>query len=104
MCLKPACSALGCGGVAGPHAAAFFFSIAPFKHHLVAIARHGKAVKKAVAEQDLVHSARHDYGVYGVPETYIIDKAGIIRLKHIGPVTPDVYSSKILPLVAELNK
>ena len=45
-----------------------------------------------------------DYGVYGVPETYIIDKAGIIRLKHIGPVTPDVYSSKILPLVAELNK
>ena len=45
-----------------------------------------------------------DYGVYGVPETYIFDKAGIIRLKHIGPVTPDVYSSKILPLVAELNK
>jgi len=45
-----------------------------------------------------------DYGVYGVPETYIIDKAGIIRLKHIGPVTPDVYSTKILPLVAELNK
>ena len=45
-----------------------------------------------------------DYGVYGVPETYIIDKAGIIRLKHIGPVTPEVYSSKILPLVAELNK
>ena len=33
-----------------------------------------------------------------------VDKAGIIRLKHIGPVTPDVYSSKILPLVAELNK
>ena len=45
-----------------------------------------------------------DYGVYGVPETYIIDKAGVIRLKHIGPVTPDVYAKKILPLVAELNK
>ncbi len=29
-----------------------------------------------------------DYGVYGVPETFVIDKAGAIRLKHIGPVTP----------------
>ena len=45
-----------------------------------------------------------DYGVYGVPETYVIDKAGVIRLKHIGPITPDVFSGKILPLVAELNK
>jgi cytochrome c biogenesis protein CcmG/thiol:disulfide interchange protein DsbE len=45
-----------------------------------------------------------DYGVYGVPETYIIDKAGVIRMKHTGPVTPDILSTKILPLVAELNK
>jgi len=45
-----------------------------------------------------------DYGVYGVPETYIIDKAGIIRMKHTGPVTPDDLRKKILPLVAELNK
>ena len=45
-----------------------------------------------------------DYGVYGVPETYVIDKAGVIRLKHIGPITPDVFSGRILPLVAELNK
>ena len=45
-----------------------------------------------------------DYGVYGVPETYIIDKAGVIRMKHTGPITPDVFSSKILPLVVELNK
>jgi len=45
-----------------------------------------------------------DYGVYGVPETYVIDKQGIIRMKHIGPVTPDVLSTKILPLVAELSK
>jgi cytochrome c biogenesis protein CcmG/thiol:disulfide interchange protein DsbE len=45
-----------------------------------------------------------DYGVYGVPETYIIDKAGIIRMKHTGPVTPDDLTRKILPLVAELNK
>ena len=45
-----------------------------------------------------------DYGVYGVPETYVIDKAGIIRMKHTGPVTPDDLKKKILPLVAELNK
>ncbi len=45
-----------------------------------------------------------DYGVYGVPETYVIDKAGIIRMKHTGPITPDVLSGKILPLVGELNK
>lgn len=45
-----------------------------------------------------------DYGVYGVPETYVIDKAGIIRMKHTGPITPEIYSSKILPLLAELSK
>jgi cytochrome c biogenesis protein CcmG/thiol:disulfide interchange protein DsbE len=43
-----------------------------------------------------------DYGVYGVPETYVIDKAGIIRMKHIGPVTPEVLQQKILPKVKEL--
>jgi len=45
-----------------------------------------------------------DYGVYGAPETYVIDKAGMIRLKHVGPVTPDVWSEKILPIVQELNR
>jgi cytochrome c biogenesis protein CcmG/thiol:disulfide interchange protein DsbE len=45
-----------------------------------------------------------DYGVYGVPETYVIDKAGTIRMKHIGPVTPLVLQQKILPLVKELSR
>jgi cytochrome c biogenesis protein CcmG/thiol:disulfide interchange protein DsbE len=45
-----------------------------------------------------------DYGVYGVPETYVIDKQGTIRMKHIGPVTPQVLSEKIMPLVRELNR
>lgn len=45
-----------------------------------------------------------DYGVYGVPETYVIDKAGVIRMKHTGPITPDILSGKILPLVGELSK
>jgi len=45
-----------------------------------------------------------DYGVYGVPETYVIDKQGIIRDKIIGAVTPQNLRDRILPLVAELNK
>jgi cytochrome c biogenesis protein CcmG/thiol:disulfide interchange protein DsbE len=45
-----------------------------------------------------------DYGVYGVPETYVIDQAGVIRLKHIGPVTGETVQQKILPMVRELAK
>ena len=45
-----------------------------------------------------------DYGVYGAPETYVIDKAGMIRLKHVGPLMPDVWSKEILPLVQDLNR
>jgi len=45
-----------------------------------------------------------DYGVYGVPETYVIDKRGVIRYKRIGPVTPAILKEKIVPLIAELNR
>jgi cytochrome c biogenesis protein CcmG/thiol:disulfide interchange protein DsbE len=44
-----------------------------------------------------------DYGVYGVPETFVIDKAGVIRHKHIGPITPEALEKKILPLVKALQ-
>ena len=44
-----------------------------------------------------------DFGVYGVPETFVIDKAGVIRLKHIGPVTPEVLAGTILPLIKKLG-
>jgi len=44
-----------------------------------------------------------DYGVYGVPETYVIDKQGIIRHKQIGPVTADSLQNTIIPLVVELQ-
>src|SRR3989338_4922823 len=45
-----------------------------------------------------------DYGVYGVPETYVIDKAGIIRFKQIGPITPKVWNEKIQPLLQGLQR
>lgn len=44
-----------------------------------------------------------DYGVYGVPETFVIDKQGAIRYKQIGPITPEALQNKILPLVKELQ-
>lgn len=45
-----------------------------------------------------------DYGVYGVPETYVIDKLGVIRYKQIGPITPAALRDKILPLLEMLKK
>ena len=45
-----------------------------------------------------------DYGVYGVPETYVIDKRGFIRYKQIGPVTRATLAQKILPLVGQLAR
>jgi len=45
-----------------------------------------------------------DYGVYGVPETFLIDKAGVIRFKQIGPITEEVWTKKMQPLIEELRK
>jgi cytochrome c biogenesis protein CcmG/thiol:disulfide interchange protein DsbE len=44
-----------------------------------------------------------DFGVYGVPETFIIDKQGVIRFKQIGALTPQVLNDQVLPLVRKLN-
>ena len=44
-----------------------------------------------------------DFGVYGVPETFVIDKAGVIRFKHTGPLTPDVVETRIKPLLQQLD-
>ena len=43
-----------------------------------------------------------DYGVYGVPETFVIDRQGVIRYKQIGPITPEALERKILPLLKKL--
>jgi cytochrome c biogenesis protein CcmG/thiol:disulfide interchange protein DsbE len=44
-----------------------------------------------------------DYGVYGVPETYVIDRKGVIRYKHIGPLSADIVQQKLAPLIKELS-
>jgi cytochrome c biogenesis protein CcmG, thiol:disulfide interchange protein DsbE len=44
-----------------------------------------------------------DFGVYGVPETFVIDKQGVIRYKKTGPVTQETIQTKILPLVKKLQ-
>lgn len=44
-----------------------------------------------------------DWGVYGAPETFIVDKQGIIRYKHVGPLSIDIVNNEILPLILELE-
>lgn len=45
-----------------------------------------------------------DWGVYGVPETFVVDRDGRIAYKHIGAMTPEVLREKIMPLIAKLQK
>ena len=63
--------------------------------------RQGDPYKLSV--MDLDGTVGIDYGVYGVPETYLIDRQGIIRFKHVGPVTPQLLQDKLLPLIRELE-
>lgn len=44
-----------------------------------------------------------DYGVTGTPETYLIDRQGIVRLKHVGPISPEVWQGKFEPKLKELG-
>jgi cytochrome c biogenesis protein CcmG/thiol:disulfide interchange protein DsbE len=44
-----------------------------------------------------------DWGVYGVPETFVIDKQGVIRYKYIGPITAEVWETTLLPLIQKLS-
>lgn len=52
---------------------------------------------------DLDGLAAIDFGVYGAPETFVVDAAGIIRHKHIGPLTPEVIEGTIRPMLAQWN-
>lgn len=57
----------------------------------------------AVVADDLDGRVGIDYGVTGTPETYVIDREGIVRLKHISPITPEVWKEKFEPLLKELG-
>jgi cytochrome c biogenesis protein CcmG/thiol:disulfide interchange protein DsbE len=63
--------------------------------------RHGDPYAAIVVDAD--GRVGIDYGVYGVPETFVIDKQGVIRHKQIGPITPEALEKRILPLLAQLN-
>jgi len=54
--------------------------------------------------QDLSGRVGIEWGVYGLPETYIVDREGRIRYRHVGPMQPDAMKDKILPLIEELKK
>lgn len=64
--------------------------------------RHGDSYLVSVS--DTQGRVGIDYGVYGVPETFLIDQTGVIRYKHIGPVTHDAVRETILPMIRELEK
>ena len=69
---------------------------------LAVLMQHGNPYRAVATDAD--GKIGIDYGVYGVPETYIIDKAGIIRFKQIGPITEEILLTKIAPLLKELQQ
>lgn len=57
----------------------------------------------AATARDADGRASIDWGVYGVPETFVIDRAGIVRYKHVGPLTRAVWAGRIQPLLKQLD-
>ena len=55
----------------------------------------------ALVVQDADGQAALDWGIYGAPETFVIDAEGIVRFKHIGPLTPEIVQDKIRPLLED---
>ena len=66
------------------------------------LAQNGDPYKLSIVDAD--GRVGIDWGVYGVPETFVVDKSGVIRHKHIGPLTAEAVEKKILPLVRALPK
>jgi cytochrome c biogenesis protein CcmG/thiol:disulfide interchange protein DsbE len=66
------------------------------------LAQHGDPYTVSVVDRD--GRVGIDWGVYGVPETFVVDKTGTIRYKQIGPITAEALEQKILPLIRELQK
>ena len=64
------------------------------------LARHGNPFAAIVADRE--GRTAIDFGVYGVPETFLVDAQGVIRFKHIGPLTGEVVRGRLLPAIAAL--
>lgn len=64
--------------------------------------QHGNPYRAALLDRE--GRVGMDYGVYGVPETFVIDRSGRVRLKHAGPLSAGVLEAKILPLVRSLRE
>lgn len=64
--------------------------------------RHGDPYAMNVS--DRAGRVGFDYGVYGVPETFVIDAQGLIRFKHVGPLTPEVLRDRLQPVLKSLGR
>ena len=65
------------------------------------LAQHGNPYAQVIADES--GATAIDFGVYGAPETFLIDAQGVIRYKHIGPLTPDVIAQELDPAIAKLR-
>jgi len=65
------------------------------------LAKFGNPYQQSLSDQEGLVGI--DLGVYGVPETFVVDRNGVIRFKHIGPVTPEVLRDTLIPLIGQLG-
>lgn len=65
------------------------------------LSQHGDPYSTSIVDAD--GRVGIDYGVYGVPETFLIDRNGRIRYKHIGPLTPEAVEQELMPRIRELK-
>jgi cytochrome c biogenesis protein CcmG/thiol:disulfide interchange protein DsbE len=64
------------------------------------LTRHGNPYHLVIADID--GQTAIDFGVYGAPETFLVDARGVIRYKRIGPLTPQVIEEQLKPAIAAL--
>jgi cytochrome c biogenesis protein CcmG/thiol:disulfide interchange protein DsbE len=55
----------------------------------------------ALVVSDVEGRTALDWGIYGAPETYLVDAQGIVRWKHVGPLTDEIVAHELLPLLAK---
>ena len=65
------------------------------------LARHGDPYHRIGTDGD--GRGALEWGVYGVPETFVIDREGRVRYRHPGPITPELLNGTLLPLIRDLQ-